>query len=223
VKAIELGSDPRHEGVSGPVVLIDLEPQRTETYINIDISKASAEDISEYEKDPVARVEELVKRGLRARLQSGSLLTGQLFVEIAFFEDVEPAVLQTDGLYPEIPTLPNTLEGILASLNRILDKVEEADLQTTLKNLNTLMVSASELIDNTDREMPEIAKELRKTLESAHSALSTIEASASTDGEIGGQLQETLREISAAARSIRVMAEYMERHPEAFLKGKSTP
>lgn len=223
VKAIELGSDPRHEGVSGPVVLIDLEPQRTETYINIDKSKASAEDISAYDKDPVVRVEELVKRGLRARLQTGSLLTGQLFVEIAFFEDVEPAVLQTDGLYPEIPTLPNTLEGILASLNRILDKVEEADLQTTLNNLNTLMVAASELFANTDREMPEIAKELRQTLEAAHKALSTMEASASTDGEIGGQLQETLREISAAARSIRVMAEYMERHPEAFLKGKSTP
>ncbi len=223
VKAIELGSDPRHEGVSGPVVLIDLEPQRTETYINIDRSKASAEDISAYEKDPVARVEELIKRGLRARLQTGSLLTGQLFVEIAFFENVEPAVMRTDGLYPEIPTLPNTLEGILASLNRILDKAEEADLQTTLNNLNTLMTTASELFANTDREMPEIAKELRQTLEAAHSALSTIEASASTDGEIGGQLQETLREISAAARSIRVMAEYMERHPEAFLKGKSTP
>ncbi len=61
------------------------------------------------------------------------------------------------------------------------------------------------------------------TLETAHSALATLEASASTDGEIGSQLQDALKEISTAARSIRVMAEYLERHPEALIKGKSTP
>jgi paraquat-inducible protein B len=223
VKAIELGSDPRYKGVSGPVVLVDLEPQRTQTYINIDKSKASAEDISEYEKDPVARIESLVKRGLRARLQTGSLLTGQLFVEIALFPDAEPAVMITGGMYPEIPTLPSTLEGILASLNVILKKAEHTDIQGMLRNLNTLMVAASELIATMDKDMPDLAKELRETLNAAQSALTTLEASASVDGEIGSQLQDALKEIGAAARSIRVMAEYMERHPEALLKGKGTP
>ncbi|HED18942.1 MAG TPA: MCE family protein, partial [Gammaproteobacteria bacterium] len=32
VKAIELGADPRNKGVVGPVVLIDMEPQRTQAY-----------------------------------------------------------------------------------------------------------------------------------------------------------------------------------------------
>ena len=71
--------------------------------------------------------------------------------------------------------------------------------------------------------MPGLADELHATLEAAHSALATVEASASTDGEIGSQLQDALKEISAAARSIRVMAEYLERHPDALIKGKGTP
>jgi len=129
----------------------------------------------------------------------------------------------TGGQYPEIPTLPNSLEGIIASINRILEKVEDADLQGTLKNLNALMVSTSGLASTLNKDMPGLSAELQATLETAHSALATLEASASADGEIGNQLQDALKEISAAARSIRVMAEYLERHPEALIKGKGTP
>jgi len=50
--------------------------------------------------------------------------------------------------------------------------------------------------------------------------LKTVNNAASPRGEIGNQLQDTLREITAAARSIRVMTEYLERHPDALLKGK---
>ena len=53
--------------------------------------------------------------------------------------------------------------------------------------------------------------------------MATLEATTSADGEIGNELQAALKEISAAARSLRVMAEYLERHPEALIKGKGTP
>jgi len=223
VKAIELGADPNNKGTVGPVVLIDIEPQRTMNYQDIDKSKASEEEISEFEKDPVARIGMLVKRGLRARLQTGSLITGQLFVEVDIFPDAAPAVMVTGGQYPEIPTLPNSLEGIIASVDRILDKLEDADLQGTLKNLNALMVSTAGLASTLEKGMPELSAELLATLKTAHSAMATLEASTSADGEIGIELQAALKEISAAARSLRVMAAYLERHPEALIKGKGTP
>jgi paraquat-inducible protein B len=223
VKAIELGHDPKYKGVVSPVVLIDLEPQRTEAYHDIDKPGATEEEIDAYEKDPLKRVEALVKRGLRARLQTGSLVTGQLFVEVDIFPDATPAVMFTGGKYPEIPTLPNSLEGIIANVNRILDRVEKSDIQGTLTNLNELMVSANKLVSTVQKDMPELATKLHATLQSANSAMATLEASASADGEIGNNMQDALKEISAAARSIRVMAEYLERHPEALIKGKSTP
>ncbi|HHH43608.1 MAG TPA: MCE family protein [Gammaproteobacteria bacterium] len=223
VKSIDLGADPKHKGIVGPVVVIDLEPQRTEAYRDIDQADNGKQEKSRFEKDPVARIEELVKRGLRARLQTGSLLTGQLFVEIGLFPDAPPAVMLTDGRYPEIPTLPNTLEGIVASINKILDRLEKADLQGTLSNLNKLMVSTSALASSLEEDVPELADELQKTLQTANRAMATLEASASSDGKIGSQLQDTLKEFSAAARSLRVMAEYLERHPEALIKGKGAP
>jgi paraquat-inducible protein B len=33
-------------------------------------------------------------------------------------------------------------------------------------------------------------------------------------------LGDTLREVSRAARSLRVLADYLERHPEALVRGK---
>ncbi len=223
VKSIDLGADPMHKGIVGPVVVIDLEPQRTEAYRDIDQADSGQREKSRFEKDPVKRVAELVKRGLRARLQTGSLLTGQLFVEIGLFPDAPPAEMLTDGRYPEIPTLPNTLEGIVASINKILGRLEKADLQGTLTNLNELMVSTSALAASLEEDVPELSDELQKTLRTANRAMATLEASASSDGEIGSQLQDTLKEFSAAARSLRVMAEYLERHPEALIKGKGTP
>jgi paraquat-inducible protein B len=40
------------------------------------------------------------------------------------------------------------------------------------------------------------------------------------DSPLMNNLVRTLDELAAAARSIRIMAEYLERHPEALLRGK---
>jgi paraquat-inducible protein B len=53
--------------------------------------------------------------------------------------------------------------------------------------------------------------------------LKNVNESASPRGEIGAQLQAALKEVAAAARAVRLMADYLERHPEAVLKGKGTP
>ena len=221
VKDIMLGEDPQHQGVVSPVVIIGIEPQRTVGYRDADDNEATRRDAEEMETSPQQRIEYLVSKGLRARLQTGSLVTGQLFVDLDIFPDAEPATVIKGGLYPEIPTLPSSLQGMIANVNRILNKVEQSDLEGTLTNLNALMVSTNSLMSALERDVPGVTKDLDVTLQSANDTLKVLKASASADGEIGNQLQDALREISAAARSIRVMAEYLQRHPEAMLKGKS--
>jgi len=221
VKHIMLGEDPQHEGVVSPVVIIDIEPQRTMGYGDADTSEATRQGIEQMETSPHERIEFLVKQGLRARLQTGSLVTGQLFVEVDIFPDAEPATVIKGGLYPELPTLPSSLQGMIANVNRILNKIEQSDLEGTLTNLNELMVSTNSLVSAFEQEAPGLIKDLDATLQAASDTLETLQTSASADGEIGNQLQDALREIGAAARSIRVMAEYLQRHPEAMLKGKS--
>jgi paraquat-inducible protein B len=221
VKHIMLGEDPQHAGVVSPVVIIGIEPQRTMGYSDVDDSEVTRQEATELETSPQQRIEFLVKQGLRARLQTGSLVTGQLFVELDIFPDAEPATVIEGGLYPELPTLPSSLQGMIANVNRILNKLEQSDLEGTLTNLNALMVSTNSLVSTFDRDAPVLLKEFGATLQAANVTLTELQATASADGEIGNQLQDALKEIGAAARSIRVMAEYLERHPEAMLKGKS--
>ena len=221
VKNIMLGQDPVTKGVVSPVVIIDIEPQRTMGYRDVDDNAVSRQAVDAYETSPRERIAALVEKGLRARLQTGNLVTGQLFVDLDIFPDAKPATVIEGGLYPEIPTLPSSLQGMIANVNRVLNKIEQSDLEGTLTNLNALMVSTNRLVAALEREAPGVVKEMDATLEAANETLATLRASASADGEIGNQLQDALREIAAAARSIRVMAEYLQRHPEAMLKGKS--
>ena len=75
-----------------------------------------------------------------------SLVTGLLYVAIDFFPGTPINLVQrTDGdyKYPEVPTLPTTLEQAKGAVERILNKLEEIDfkdlganLQATLKGVN---------------------------------------------------------------------------------------
>jgi paraquat-inducible protein B len=222
VKSIEIGFDPELEGVTIPVVLIDLEPERLENFALVDRTASAIQIQQENLRETIKRVEYAVReKGMRARLQTGNLVTGALYVDLDFFPDAEPASLAMDGEYPEIPTLPNPLEGILIGFNKIIDKLEAARLEDTLENLNELMASTSQLVGTLEQNTPVLAAELETTFREAQATLASLREIATTEGEIGNELYNALAEITAAARSIRVMSEYLERHPEALIKGKS--
>ena len=57
----------------------------------------------------------LVERGLRAQLQTGNLLTGELFVDLTFAPGAAPAELDLSGPVPVMPSVPATLEALQAS------------------------------------------------------------------------------------------------------------
>ena len=223
VKSIELGYDPMQPDTSVPVVLVDLEPERLAGFADVDMNEeATRLEQEDFEQHTVRNIENAVmEQGLRARLETGNLVTGALYVELDYFPDADPVTQVTDGEYPEIPTLPNPLEGILAGFNRIIAKLEDAKLEETLTNLNELMISANQVTSTLGQNAPALAAELQATLEEARATLTSLKDITSTDGEIGNELYNALAEITAAARSIRVMSEYLERHPEALIKGKA--
>src|SRR5262245_35655005 len=70
------------------------------------------------------------QKGLRAQLQSVSMVTGQRFIQLAFYPDVPPAQLTIDPLtkLPEIPTIPTTLEEVQNIVRKALVKFSELPL-----------------------------------------------------------------------------------------------
>lgn len=118
--------------------------------------------------------------------------------------------------------LNGAIEGVNTLVNssdvkEILLNINESSVQLneTLGSVNTLVHSSDvkEMLSNINQA----SLQLKSTL-----AQTTIMAEGlSEDSPAYQELTRTLRELSGASRALRQMAEYLERHPEALLKGKS--
>jgi paraquat-inducible protein B len=90
-------------------------------------------------------------------------------------------------------------------------------LRTSLTTLNKTLTSAEELTRTLNNDVsPEITaamKDARKTINSAEQTLSQ-------DSPLQQDMREAMREITRAAGSVRVLTDYLERHPESLLRGK---
>lgn len=66
----------------------------------------------------------------------------------------------------------------------------------------------------------ELLSSVRGAMAQAEQTLNAIEGLASQDSSIAYELKNTLTELTSAARSVRFLADYLERHPESLLRGK---
>ncbi len=176
-------------------------------------------------------LDSMVKNGLRAQLKSGSLLTGQMYVALDFFDDLPPSKINWNGNPPELPTTVGMMAQFQGSLMKIVAKLEKmpleqmaGDVQTTIKTLDTTLKSADKLLKNIDTNIvPEarlVMEETRKTLDGANKALNEVKQTISSEGSLQVDLRETLRELGKAAQSLRLLGDYLERNPEALIRGK---
>ena len=196
------------------------------------------------EKDIRIFTEKMIAKGLRAKLENQSLLTGQMMIGLSYYPDT-PVILQ--GNNPkiiEIPTLPSTSEELLQTLQKL-------PLQKTLTNLNVLLSEADGLLKMINNDSPDVIKDVslmmdalrdvaqktRKALGSfdnvAHEVENTLEvfnnSMKSFDNSVKSfhedsptmlDLNKMLRDFSTAARSLQNLTDYLERHPESLLRGK---
>ena len=158
----------------------------------------------------------LVSRGLRAQLKTGSLISGALYVAVDFFPDAPPTLMDWSQNPPQLPTQPGSIEGIESSLTSVMKKLDQMqfkeisdDLRKTIGDLDKTLVGARGTLTNTDRLLGNADKLL-------NNANQLIEPNSVFVQGLDG----TLQDVGGAARSLRVLADYLERHPEAFIRGK---
>jgi paraquat-inducible protein B len=161
-------------------------------------------------------IDSLVAHGVRAQLRTGSLLTGQLYVAFDFFPDAPPVTVDWSQKPVELPTMPGQFEAAEANLMSIVKKLDQVpfkgigdDLQKAIGELDRTLVSARGTFDSA-----------RGTLASGTGALDNASKLIEPNSVFNQQLDSTLQEVSRAARSMRVLADYLERHPEALIRGK---
>jgi paraquat-inducible protein B len=141
-------------------------------------------------------------------------------------KDVQTLVRNVDA---QVKPLSAGLSDTLRDAQKL---VKNADTQVASvgTNLNETLGDGRKLIRNIDGSVESIKVNLQGTLTTATSALKQAQiliqelaASASEDSSLMYRLDETLREVGKAARSLSTLTDYLERHPEALLSGKGEP
>jgi paraquat-inducible protein B len=300
VAGLDVGAPVNFRGVrigtvSKVLVRINFENKmiRTPVYIEIDRDR-----ISEVEGVPESAqrqefVQELIQRGLRARLALQSLITGQLAVEFDMHPGTPINLVGADPDYLEIPTIPSSIEeltqrfeklridelinSLLHSIQSIDQAVRAPELKKTIHDLDKTLVSIQKLAQNIDSHVEPISASIQSTskaarltfeetqdtvsttkielsqalksvqklsrnidsrvgplaenigrtsktargaFEEGQKTLSTVKDFVDEDSPERYELNKTLKELSAAARSIRNLARYLERNPNSLVYGK---
>jgi paraquat-inducible protein B len=268
-------------------VLIEIEPKRI-TYID---EVAIAEPI---------HIDQLVKLGLRAQLQTQSVVTGKLFVALDLHPEKTARLTGYDSRYPEIPTIPTALKEVTDTATKIIEEIRKIPVKEIAEKVSSILDSVNKLVDsseisdsikafkqatknieqlvsNIDRRVESVASsvtdtlkdtrklvknvdsqvesvassvtdtlkdtrqlvnnvdskvepltsrmensvdELSAALKQAKKSLAALESTVDEDSSLQYNLTDTLEQIGDAARSLRHLSDYLERHPEALLKGK---
>jgi len=261
VLQVGLDIDPAMSQLRGRVEIV-LYPERILRRLGPEDARLG-EALRAKEQERVAFFQRLVQqRGLRAQLQSGSLLTGQLYVAFDFHPDAPKAKVNWAAEKPELPAVRSTIPELQDKLTNIIAKLDQlpldkigVQLTEALGTLNVTLRDASALLTrvNTDvtPELKPAVEDLRRMIATADSLLksnvaltltqvnTTLEelrkpiATAdtllkNTDATLLGQnapmqqeLRDALQEMTQALRSLRVFLDYLDRHPEALIRGKT--
>jgi phospholipid/cholesterol/gamma-HCH transport system substrate-binding protein/paraquat-inducible protein B len=192
-------------------------------------------------EDRRENVSQLIGRGLRLRLASAGV-TGTVFVQ-ADLMDPERHPLMEIPWEPEhlyIPSAPSTMATLTSAAERIFGRLEDLDVEKVVQDLDALLVSLRQAVDGLD--VPALQRDLSATLAEARGLMRDVDGQvepiaagiegtlddaqealsiAAEDSPLRYDLARTLEELAAAARSIRILADYLQQHPEALVSGKS--
>jgi paraquat-inducible protein B len=209
-------------------VLIEIEPDRIDFVGGAD------------QADGDAVVRRLVDQGLRAQIKTGNLLTGLCLVNLDFFPNARPAAILYGGRYPVMPTVPTPITEMASSLAGLMDRLEAlpieeiadklrsaadgvdrlvnaGDLQDAARSLESTLGAANAVLRSLSRE---VAPRVDQTLDQVDRTLTRMEALLRPDSPLQLELIRTAEEMAVAARAIRSLADYLDRHPEALIRGK---
>jgi paraquat-inducible protein B len=197
--------------------------------------------------DEVTRM--LVRDGMRAVLDSSSLLTGEKVISLQYVPNASAAEVTHEGDALVIPSQNGGLDNIVTSLSDIATKIGKIPFEQIGDNLNQTLASVRQVVGGPQvrealqrlsatladvqrlvrhadtglqpvlQRLPHIADQLSQAVEHANAALG--EQGYGGNSDFQRNIQHVLDEVSDAARSVRLLADFLDRHPEALIRGRT--
>jgi len=209
--------------------------------IVIGIDTSVFEDSSEQNSSGEVNLYEAVTEGLRARLDTLDLISGMLFVDLAF-EEKEDNVSITEG--KEYAIFPMSKEGsssMMGSMTRIMDKLSKLPLEKLVNSLDKVINEASEPIANANEMLKELKKsaadlsemtskksfkampnEVNKTIKELTRTLKSTRKVIDTYGKgsmMNEQLSYTLEILTKTSKEMEVFLRLLNRKPNSLIFG----
>lgn len=233
VTEINLVYDQSTDFVQVPVT-IELQPERVRGFREGGINQSRM-------------LENSIAKGLRAKLETGNLLTGQLYVSLDIHEDglIQPLARNENGV-SIMPSVSSDFEQVTEGVQQALAKINALPLQDLVENANSTVARANSLLaqfeeigiagridgaigsaDEAIDQYARLARGARKELSQLSSQLQRFVATAdesmqgiAPDSPLYYNLLNTLRDVQAASRAVLAVSESVEKKPEEFLFGK---
>ena len=126
-----------------------------------------------------------------------------------------------------IAPLASSLDGTLADARKLLRDID-GQVNPLAGEVKAMVRETRGMVTNLDKRLGPLTSSMEATFNAAHTAVKQAESTlAAVEGMTGEssalryELSNALKELSTAARSIRLLSDYLERHPESLLQGKA--
>jgi paraquat-inducible protein B len=212
VVAVDLGYE--HQDRSFPVIVTaKLYPRRMGQAYEALTAQGKTESVETL----AAFVGTLVNRGLRAQPRSASLLTGKLYIALDFLPASSLVAFDASIRPLELPTANGTFQELEAGVGRLVKKVNDLPLEQIAADLHTDLADLHETLSELhDRVLPSAVD----TLSALHTTLNSADRTLDVESPLQRGLTETLSESRTTLQAVRELADYLDRHPDALLRGR---
>jgi paraquat-inducible protein B len=237
VNGLRVGAAVKYRGVpvgqvSGMRIRFEQSRQDTRIPVFVELSGRRLRELGATEEPGPKLLQELVSAGLRARLDTESIVTGQLFVNLDMFPDTPVRLVHPSGGFPEIPTIPTPLEEATRSLTAFLTQLQNADIAGTARALSGTIEGLNRLVNTpniarTLAQLPPAVASIHRLVQNLDVELGQIgqnvQATLAVRGPIVAELQRALVDVQRAAQAVRILADFLQRNPNALIVGKKRP
>ncbi len=208
------------------LVYVTLEPQRFNA--SIELSREKVDTV----------VEGMVRQGLRGQLKTDSLLTGSLFVDLAFENKLKAGAFVRTEKHSEIPTLDDPLDHLSKQVTEIAEKFNKIptdkigqDVAAAVSSLNKIIGAleknnTADKVDGTFANLEKATQNLDKTLDQAtqtlaqmRTTLKSLDSTLAPDSQLHFEIIEMLNSVTEAADSFDRIADHLKRYPDALIFG----
>jgi paraquat-inducible protein B len=200
--------------------------------------------------DPRQITASLVNQGMRAILESSNFITGQKDISLQFVPNAPAATIGQEGDAIVMPSQAGGLDNITTSLSDIATKIDAIPFDKIGENLNGMLASVNETVSGPDlrnalrklsdtltdvqhlvhatdkgmqpllQKLPQISAELQQAVRGASEAMGENGYGGNSDFQ--RNISNLLDQVNDAARSIRLLADFLDRHPEALIRGRTS-